>query len=661
MSRKVLTNFNAGMVTDIIGAEGSVQRLHDMFVARGGEVVTRGGIRGVTTALNVPTNHYESGISDIAFHPNFGAGYVRAHSATAGPDLGDAAGYQLVAMPLMDSSALLDAEPDFTANLATSGAAGTQNEVYLDHASATNPFELCLQHAILPNEIVFAGYLGSLYKWGGSSLDDYNTGTVATTEGSREVVGSGTSWGTNVEEGQYILIDGVGEKTVDGHQRAFRITYVVDDTHLEVDYPMAADLSGRGYRIVSVAAVQSPPGVWNPVTERPHSMGIVAFHQGRLFVACPSDDATDYETVFNLDRIRWSGNQNDVMVDADTETGFHHIDLWRSGGYIDVSPGVGGAIRGLVSMGDELVVIKTHGMFRLVGTPALSGGSNNLNVQLQLIADGPGANGPKAFALCKRGLVVASQDGLYLYDGQTVKSLTDNRIQRWWDENLRSSTYTVTAFDDKVIVSPWVPTQDGVVDNNLVWDIEKDIFFSMSAMAISAGCALYTADDEYVNDVVVLQRHDVQSLTSMHYVGGMMRAAGTISRVGMLDSYHGSSSGVTPVMDFMTHPIPLGSDACKEGRANTLDIHCRAGINGGVDVYLVDGHWYDEIVSAPQDLVEELTSLAGCDRVRRIPVDSHGAVPSTRVQLTVPAQGFVGSFFLYGIAIDYTESTVVDN
>lgn len=673
MPKRIQANFDKGMVTDVTEGQDSLARLHNAYISRSGEISTIGSMGNGEKTFSIPAGAYSAGYADAAFHPNFGCGVVRGVNALASKNLNSSGTYfQLVGMPLIDDNVFPASylNPAYTADTVTSGA--NSDTIRLDHASQTMPFEKCLQHAVAPNEIVYAGEFGNLFKWGGSSGADYTTGTVSTTAGSRRIEGAGgTAWSTNVEEGMYILIDGVGEKATNGEQRAFRITYVEDNDTLEVDYPMIGTLAGKSYRIVAAAVIQAPPGVWNPDTDRPTSVGVCCYHQGRLFVAGTSDADTDYSTVYNFDRLRWSGNASDVMVDPANESGFHHMDLWRSGAFIDVDPGRGGAIRGLVSMGDELVIIKSHAIFRLTGDVALSGGTNNLNVKVSLIADGIGANGFKGFAMTKRGLVIASQDGLYLYDGEKVTSLTGGRMQKWWDANFSTFQFAVIAFDDKVIVSPWLPNTNNYSATyfwgSLVWAIDKDYFFTMGMYPAAAGCAVFTATDRFANELLLPQYYSAQNKLGFGWARAMMEIENFT--LGIAGIPFNTSSNRGP--DIVTHPFPLGSDEVTEGRVNNVLMHSFFTLENSdnLEVSLIDGSKSnDDFVYLNQSTVLEYEAAAAAPpstsparpstRAYRSTVDSHGPVPSARVRIKSSSDGSA-EFKLYAIGVDYTESEVV--
>lgn len=71
----------------------------------------------------------------------------------------------------------------------------------------------------------------------------YKTGTVAVTNGSQEVIGTGTLWRNNVKVGDFFKI--VGEATY------YEIGAVTDDTHLSLTEPyQGVTGSGKSYVII---------------------------------------------------------------------------------------------------------------------------------------------------------------------------------------------------------------------------------------------------------------------------------------------------------------------------------------------------------------------------------------------------------------------------
>ena len=70
----------------------------------------------------------------------------------------------------------------------------------------------------------------------------YTTGTV-TTDGTENIVGSGTFWRNNVKAGDFFKI--VGES------KLYEIASVIDDTHLTLTEPYTGpDGSGKSYLIL---------------------------------------------------------------------------------------------------------------------------------------------------------------------------------------------------------------------------------------------------------------------------------------------------------------------------------------------------------------------------------------------------------------------------
>lgn len=684
MARRVSDTFKAGMITDVLGAEGSVYELSDMYVRRAGELCTRGPLLSMSaTATNAG---FHAGWSQAQFHPNLGVAACRATVSASGVTrhVSYASRFQLMGAPLQTVPSV-SATP-LTLSFITEGTDFDQVPLHAGVATAASaatglPMERVVQMTNAGDEVLMAGEIGSLYKWGGCLVGAYKTGSVAiaTASGvaSRIITGTGTSWATAIQEGQYILIDGVCEKA-NGFQRSYRITKVIDNTHLEIELPIWDGVNNTGltYRIQSVAVIQSPDGVWNQTDERPRQVGVVAYHQGRCWTAGVADRDTAYNTVYNYDRIRWSGTLDE------NSNGYSHLDLWGASASIDIFPGIGGSIRGLVSMGNELVVVKSHGLFRVTGSAAWDGSGSGLGVQI--ISTEVGANGFGAWTLTSRGLVIAARDGLYLYDGESVRSLTDGRIKRWWEANYPGKEYVVSQYEDKVIVAPafWAAN----AGNKLVWDAEQDLFWTMTSNTyeFSAGVSTYTSSDEFVADYCFEAGGELNSSsTRWHYIDGshLNHKLGFDTYLGVADGYVGAL-GVTglPKPAVMTQPYPLGEDPLSEGRVNNVIVHAATPINvngsSNADqctVYVLSGASHtgvtdqfnsNEFCGKEYQLEYGVaaSSTEDLDRVHRIPVDGTEPAPYARILLDSNS-GFVHSgsglgMRIYAIGFDFEPDNV---
>jgi hypothetical protein len=99
-------------------------------------------------------------------------------------------------------------------------------------------------------------FVGASAYGGSRKTASYAAGTVALTQGSDAVVGAGTAWVANVDEGMVLVVDG----------RLHAVETVVDNTHLTLVRPWtAATGSGKAYTLDPVATIPdryNPGGTW---------------------------------------------------------------------------------------------------------------------------------------------------------------------------------------------------------------------------------------------------------------------------------------------------------------------------------------------------------------------------------------------------------------
>lgn len=168
------------------------------------------------------------------------------------------------------------------------------------------------------------------------------------------------------------------------------------------------------------------------------------YHQGRLFLA-------------NDNTICWSGTIDEVadsratgvaygstVASGSATTGlstsvnfgieFSGLQMWGVNSFINVFPGIGGPICGLVSMGDQLVILKHNAIFRLVGGVSYNGLSNNLD--LQIVSDSIGPESKFAWAKTSSGIVFSCNDAAWLYNGSELTDITTESIRTVYREHL---------------------------------------------------------------------------------------------------------------------------------------------------------------------------------------------------------------------------------
>lgn len=668
------------MITDVIGAEKSLFKLENSYVRRAGEIATRGPILGQTQASLSPASTYYSYATQCEFHSEFGS--IVCQNVVATSATTTTLGHNLVAAPLQGSAQAGVQEPDYSWTVVSQSTGG-----YYVPSNATGTFVLLDEIVSMTkgaNEIYMGGSLGRVYKWAGATAV-MASGTAVATSGvslssttatPSNIVTFGTAINVTatMEPGSYLMIDDVGENNVVSNKNvAYRITNI-DGQNVELEYPLyvTGAMTNKAWVSTPVALVASESGVWNGSDEYPRIFGPVAYHQGRLFVAGPSNYRTDYNTVYDFSSIQWSHNAGTTTSSTSNHA---HVDKWGAGAWQPIFPGIGGAIMGMVSMGSELVIIKTHAIFALSGEVADDGGNQNLNASVRLVQDGPGAQGFRAWKLTKAGLVIAGQDGLYLYDGQQVKSLTDGRIQRWWEGNFRQYRFAMTAFDDKVIISPWRPRASSSSWVSLVWDLEKDYFHTIRTdNLVACGMSTFTSDDTWSGDIG-FEQYQYASATNMLwncYSNLNHKATGSLSNLGdattdRIDQAVNQRVG----FEIISQNIPLGEDQVSEGRVNNVLLACVTGETNqsNIAVYVengmsqgrqVSGTDYEEQGTEYQTEIGISSTADAEDRVHRIPFDGNVPAAGTRVRIKHDhASGYGNSLRVFAIGVDFVPTNVV--
>lgn len=668
MTRRIQSDFSKGMISDRV-TEDSLLYLKDMYVRRPNEICSRSYVRGIQKGGIAPTSRLPNGWGAVGFHPNFGTAAIRG-SGTGG-DVYDATEYQLMAAPLQGSSEALTTGTNTALEfepVTENGAGSVRGEVCVAMNGGTKswyPFEFADQVTNSGNEMVFAGRDpagagGRLFKYGGSLLPAYETGTVSVSTGEANmttITGSNTLWAANVEAGQYILIDTITEKA-STEQRAFRITSVNSNTDIEIEKGawLATANTGLRYRIQSVACVTSPDGVWNATDEFPRQQGVVAYWQNKLWTAGVSDNDTDYNTVYDLDKIRYSGTP------SESEGFFSHMDLWHNNGWIRVFPGIGGAIMGLVPMGASLIVLKAHAIFKITGSQAYDS-TGDSSYKIDIISETIGATTRNAFGMTKAGLVIASTDGLYLLNDDGLQSLTDGRLSKWWESTFIHRRFAVHVFDDKVIVN--VHMYGSGQSNYLVWMIDDDYFWEMSSdMSLISVISTYSIDDIWIQDYGFSRAGE--QIGSAGYL--VFNVLSNLTHQKEFEIAGSDTYTLDSNPELITHPIPIGEDPASEGRVNNILIHGLS-LDGSSEniVSLLPGStapMFDYQGNATSegtaDEIElEYTFPQGTtDRAHRIPVEDMDPSPTCRIRIDASTGTEPNPYRVYAIGIDSEESNV---
>lgn len=668
MTRRASDIFAKGMLTDAtLPPPGALLKMHDCYQLRTGELVGRGGrvAPASGTTISTSASNVWAGASEAKFHSDLGAmvchGVVAA-TATGVFGVTAATAYDMHTLELTS----IDDHwigGDFSALWKNHGSACLTTV-----AGATSPFELSWQSTLLPNEIVMAGYAGKLVKWGGSHNATASAASASGaywTSGTNLINGSSTTWATQLEAGMYILLDHAScEDGTSGEQVALRIQKVVSNTQIAVDRKMNFTLDGTArvpWRATPIAVVQSGGAsaqAWNVQDNRPRTIGVCCYHQDRLFTAGVADD--QFNSVFDYSASRWSGNRA-----SNSQAQYSGIDYWHPAARIEVMPGVGGVIRGMVSMGSELVYIKSNALVRLQGVVT---DDSAASATLDVITNGVGAQGWQAWKMTKAGLIFAHKEGLHLYDGKSVTNLTIGKVQAYWNAKLSDkSELIVNVVGNRVFVSGPRETT-----STLVLDLDTGLFNTQSTYAQRAAIRMHNASDEWEGDWG-FHEYPAAGGTSTKYssihrelIDNPM--GGTAS--GGNDSYGGGVTAANPRPDVWL-AFPLGEDAVGEGRVNNIfTTMMLEGSGANLEARLYHGlKGIDSSGSSVPSWTAEVVPYEMDDNTkeRTYRLDPEGTEYHSYARLRLTVDAAYSNFRLYAVAIDvepgetiYSDYTATD-
>lgn len=202
-----------------------------------------------------------------------------------------------------------------------------------------------------------------------------------------------------------------------------------------------------------------------------------AYHQGRLFFGglvegqyrADTQGTAMYRTYET--RIRWSGLPDEG---GGAEDGiFRGIMYFHDDAYVDL-PGEGGRIRAMASFNDQLVILRDKAVQILVGAVSTNGYATGASVQT--VSTTVGCTNVQTWDVCEHGVVFADDNGVHLWDGRQIRSLTRERIDEIWDE--LGSPAMVCVANNRLIVS-FDTNHDQDTDGfpNLSYLFGKDAWF----------------------------------------------------------------------------------------------------------------------------------------------------------------------------------------
>lgn len=228
-------------------------------------------------------------------------------------------------------------------------------------------------------------FMGSSAYGGSRKTAGYSTGTIALTNASTTVVGSGTSWTANVDAGMVLTIG----------SRLHAVKSVTDNTHLELYQAFAGSTaSGLAYSLDPVAAV---PAAYNP---------------GGSWVAAGN-------RLLSLlgDRVAMSAQFDSTSWDA--------TDEW-------LLPGA--QLLGGAAIGDRVYLFTTQGVWALSNLDYdLTDAAGNIQQSLQQANADVVLWNEAGIATWENALIVPAVDGAWLVDGGRMEPLTRSIAPLWRD------------------------------------------------------------------------------------------------------------------------------------------------------------------------------------------------------------------------------------
>lgn len=619
-------NFSRGMMPDQIGARDSAAMIMDGVVDRAGEV----RLRGAKTAYgNVAANSSDAPTSGafLSESNNIGLGGSEARAPLhAFGSRSSLSGAGTNSIYLNTGTSTYTAVEDGT--YATGQGAFSDNWSPSPHVTVHD------------SEFIFCPLspVNGAFKWAGSVRADYSTGTVSTTSGDKTITGSGTTWTTNVEAGQYIQIY---KSDNDLEDRFFRITDVTSNTSLEVDVAPDESTSGNAYIATKIGQVAEGPtaGLFAGVSGRGAGGRTACSHQGRLYFGRTFEGSNNEHNFEIPYRVRWSGLPNE------TSGKYGSLDYWQSNAYIDVYPGIGGSITGISSLGSSLIILKESAVFSLTGDVSSDG--TDLGARLDIVSTDTGCPGLSAFASSRMGLVWANRSGVWLLDGGSVVNLVEGRIRGLYREKSASADsekFTVSAVGDRIIVQLASGENTFVLDTNTgAWTMQDAALYSkILDVRDTSGDLVGEIGGQLVSTTAYFDKWD----TDLSSSGGT-----------------DSQSSTTPALKLVTQPIELSDGGLPVGRPSAVYVDGFIREAASTDPYIAVSLLYgasgaDTGEEAAVALAKTITEGTYED-VHRIPVDAGDAKRRRQVRVVLESEVGSGECKVYGVWLAATAAETV--
>ncbi len=601
--RSTVDLFHNGLVTDSVGVPNALLEAVNVYIDGSGEIRKRGG-KSTNASNNLPV---ASLLTDHMYHPGLKVNPTTSHRLVS---LSDGGTYKLY------SRSAYGTDSAFTQLGNRVNAAGSTVWSYQFFSLYT-----------FGDEIISNSPNGTIapIRWAGSTKSNYSTGTCAATNGSTTVTCSAANWtSTNVEAGMYIRMEigSIGD-------RYFRIARRVDDSTLTLDQAVDEEVTaGTSYSITSVGKISSPSGIFG--SSYPNGT-LTAGHKGRIFVANPTESSVAYPL-----RIRWSALENE------SSGKFKGSDYWHSGGVLDL-PDVG-KITAMISFSDQLIIFTQNKTYALLGDVATNG--DDLGASVVKLADF-GAYWEKSVVDSSIGLVVANEQGVFVYDGSSFNSLTDGKISREWKSNVAGYICTVSNLGTRLVFQSKNTFSNNVI---YVYDIRWDCWVKQQT-GVYSGSA--TPNETFGRIFNVIDPN--YGLSDGQYTFGTLNCESETNWEDDLTTTNKNelSSTVSPRFKVTTHPIAIGGDGNINGRAQVIHVNGyitdAASDNPTMDVKLIAGNKGTDS-GAESDVTVGSISEGTVDtenrkRVINSPISSH-------VRINIEQANAASDARIYGVTVD---------
>lgn len=244
-------------------------------------------------------------------------------------------------------------------------------------------------------------FIGGGYLYGGSlKAASYSTGTIALTNGSRTVTGTGTSWTANVDAGMLIQR---------GNERVYVVQSVDSNTQITLTEAYEGSTgSGISYTANNIYKITGPDP-YTPSTTYAVSTSRLLWHDERNVYFSPLRQTAPQENPH-------TANAND---------------------YHTVPDGV--RIVGIAALGQIVLVFTTGGVWRLSGIAfdIVDAATGDPQQSFELLSRDYVLTSPAGVAMWEQYLVVPCTDGIYLIDGNSAPVRISKTIDPLWQEYVR--------------------------------------------------------------------------------------------------------------------------------------------------------------------------------------------------------------------------------